>query len=55
MEQELLEKINREIKAIDLVNKELKDEIEAFELSIKKKELILQKLELEELLKNQKN
>ncbi len=55
MEQELLEKINREIKAIDLVNKELKDEIEALELSIKKKELILQKLELEELLKNQKN
>lgn len=47
--EQILKKLDLEIKAIDSVNKELLQEIELLELSIKKKELILQRMQLEEL------
>ncbi len=47
--EEIIKKLDLEIQAIDSVNKDMLKEIELLELSIKKKELILQKLQLEEL------
>lgn len=47
--QEKIKKLDREIEAIELVNQELHDDISKLEISIKKKELILKKLKLEEL------
>ena len=47
--QEKIKQLDREIKAIDMVNQELLDDISKLEISIKKKELILKKLQLKEL------
>lgn len=47
--KEILEKLDLEIKAIDSINKDMLKEIELLELAIKKKELILKRIELEEL------
>ena len=47
--EEFIRKLDLEIKAIDEVNKELINDIRKIELSIKKKELILKKLELEKI------
>jgi len=47
--QEKIKQLDREIKAIDMVNQELLDDISKLEISIKKKELILKKLKLKEL------
>lgn len=47
--EKILEKLDLEIKAIDSINKEMLREIELLELSIKRKELILKRLQLEEL------
>ncbi len=47
--EEIIKKLDLEIQAIDSVNKDMLKEIELLELSIKKKELILQKIKLEEL------
>lgn len=46
---EIIKRLNLEIKAIDEINRELIDDIKKIELSIKKKELILKKIELEKL------
>ena len=46
--QEKIKQLDREIKAIDMVNQELLDDISKLEISIKKKELILKKLKLKE-------
>ena len=48
--EEIIKKLDLEIKAIDEVNNELMDDIKKIELSIAKKELILKRMELEELL-----
>jgi hypothetical protein len=47
--EEFIRQLELEIKAIDEVNKELINDIRKIELSIKKKELILKKLELEKI------
>lgn len=47
--EEFIRQLDLEIKAIDEVNKELINDIRKIELSIKKKELILKKLELEKI------
>lgn len=47
--QEKIKELDREIKAIDMVNQELLDDISKLEISIKKKELILERLKLKEL------
>ena len=47
--EDFIRQLELEIKAIDEVNKELINDIRKIELSIKKKELILKKLELEKL------
>lgn len=47
--KEKLDKLDLEIKAIDSINKEMLEEIELLELSIRRKELILKKIELEKL------
>lgn len=47
---EIIKRLNLEIKAIDEINRELIDDIKKIELSIKKKELILKKIELEKLI-----
>ena len=47
--EEFIRQLELEIKAIDEVNKELINDIRKNELSIKKKELILKKLELEKI------
>lgn len=46
---EIIKKLDLEICAIDEINKELIDDIKKIELSIKKKELILKKIELEKM------
>lgn len=48
--EEIIKKLDLEIKAIDEVNNDLMDDIKKIELSIAKKELILKRIELEELL-----
>ena len=48
--EEFIRQLELEIKAIDEVNKELINDIRKIELSIKKKELILKKIELEKLI-----
>ena len=47
--EDFIRQLELEIKAIDEVNKELINDIRKIELSIKKKELILKKLELEKI------
>lgn len=47
--KEILERLDLEIKAIDSINKDMLREIELIELSIRKKELILKRMQLEEL------
>ena len=47
--EEFIKRLDLEIKAIDEINRELIDDIKKIELSIKKKELILKKIELEKL------
>ena len=48
--EEFIKRLDLEIKAIDEINRELIDDIKKIELSIKKKELILKKIELEKLI-----
>ena len=48
--EEFIKRLDLEIKAIDAINRELIDDIKKIELSIKKKELILKKIELEKLI-----
>lgn len=47
--EEIIKKLDLEIQAIASINKDMLKEIELLELVIKKKELILQKIQLEEL------
>lgn len=48
--EEFIKRLDLEIKAIDEINRELIDDIKKIELSVKKKELILKKIELEKLI-----
>ena len=48
--EDIIRKLDLEIKAIDEISKDLMSDIKKIELSILKKELILKKIELEKLL-----